>query len=119
MFKKLIKALDNLADAIDSLVEKLDTVIRVVNTVGTSTHVERIVGSDPDVQKALGIQEAKPGKHMNTRRRWTSKEEKIVIAGYSKGLGPAAISEILKRQGFDRSAHAIVDHMSELSKLMK
>ena len=71
MFKKLIKSIDNLADAIDSLVEKLDTVIRVVNTVGTSVHVERIAGSDPAVQKALGIQEAEPGKPMNTRRRRT------------------------------------------------
>ena len=119
MFKKLIKAIDNLADAIDSLVEKLDTVIRVVNTVGTSIHVERIAGSNPAVQKALGIQEAEPGKPMNTRRRWTAKEDSIVIIGYSKGLAPAAISEILKQQGFDRSAHAIVDHMSELRKLMK
>lgn len=123
MFKKLIKSIDNLADAIDCLVEKLDAIFieskQPLLTLGPGLYRETISGADPEVQKALGIQEAEPGRPMNTRRRWTSKEDSIVIIGYSKGLAPAAISEILKQQGFDRSAHAIVDHMSELRKLMK
>ena len=110
MFKKLIKAIDNLADAIDSLVEKLDAIFieskQPLLTLGDGIH--RI--ADTPVQEP---------KKTASRRRWTSKEDSIVIIGYSKGLAPAAISEILKQQGFDRSAHAIVDHMSELRKLMK
>lgn len=110
MFKKLIKSIDNLADAIDSLVEKLDTVFieskQPLLTLGDG--IQRI--ADAPVQEH---------KKTASRRRWTSKEDSIVIIGYSKGLAPAAISEILKQQGFDRSAHAIVDHMSELRKLMK
>lgn len=110
MFKKLIKAIDNLADAIDSLVEKLDAIFieskQPLLTLGDG--IQRI--ADTPVQEP---------KKTASRRRWTSKEDSIVIIGYSKGLAPAAISEILKQQGFDRSAHAIVDHMSELRKLMK
>jgi chemotaxis response regulator CheB len=110
MFKKLIKAIDNLADAIDSLVEKLDAIFieskQPLLTLGDG--IQRI--ADAPVQEP---------KKTASRRRWTSKEDNIVIIGYSKGLAPAAISEILKQQGFDRSAHAIVDHMSELRKLMK
>lgn len=110
MFKKLIKAIDNLADAIDSLVEKLDAIFieskQPLLTLGDG--IQRI--ADAPVQEP---------KKTASRRRWTSKEDSIVIIGYSKGLAPAAISEILKQQGFDRSAHAIVDHMSELRKLMK
>lgn len=110
MFKKLIKSIDNLADAIDSLVEKLDAIFieskQPLLTLGGG--IQRI--ADAPVQEP---------KKTASRRRWTSKEDSIVIIGYSKGLAPAAISEILKQQGFDRSAHAIVDHMSELRKLMK
>ena len=110
MFKKLIKSIDNLADAIDSLVEKLDAIFieskQPLLTLGDG--IQRI--ADAPVQEP---------KKTASRRRWTSKEDSIVIIGYSKGLAPAAISEILKQQGFDRSAHAIVDHMSELRKLMK
>lgn len=110
MFKKLIKSIDNLADAIDSLVEKLDAIFieskQPLLTIGDG--IQRI--ADAPVQEP---------KKTASRRRWTSKEDSIVIIGYSKGLAPAAISEILKQQGFDRSAHAIVDHMSELRKLMK
>ncbi len=110
MFKKLIKSIDNLADAIDSLVEKLDAIFieskQPLLTLGDG--IQRI--ADAPVQEP---------KKTASRRRWTSKEDNIVIIGYSKGLAPAAISEILKQQGFDRSAHAIVDHMSELRKLMK
>ena len=110
MFKKLIKSIDNLADAIDSLVEKLDAIFieskQPLLTLGDG--IQRI--ADAPVQEP---------KKTASRRRWTSKEDSIVIIGYSKGLKPAAISEILKQQGFDRSAHAIVDHMSELRKLMK
>ena len=110
MFKKLIKSIDNLADAIDSLVEKLDAIFieskQPLLTLGDG--IQRI--ADAPVQEP---------KKTASRRRWTPKEDSIVIIGYSKGLAPAAISEILKQQGFDRSAHAIVDHMSELRKLMK
>lgn len=110
MFKKLIKSIDNLADAIDSLVEKLDAIFieskQPLLTLGDG--IQRI--ADAPVQEP---------KKTASRRRWTSKEDSIVIIGYSKGLAPAAISELLKQQGFDRSAHAIVDHMSELRKLMK
>lgn len=110
MFKKLIKSIDNLADAIDSLVEKLDAIFieskQPLLTLGDG--IQRI--ADAPVQEP---------KKTASRRRWTHKEDSIVIIGYSKGLAPAAISEILKQQGFDRSAHAIVDHMSELRKLMK
>ena len=110
MFKKLIKSIDNIADAIDSLVEKLDAIFieskQPLLTLGDG--IQRI--ADAPVQEP---------KKTASRRRWTSKEDSIVIIGYSKGLAPAAISEILKQQGFDRSAHAIVDHMSELRKLMK
>ena len=110
MFKKLIKAIDNLADAIDSLTEML------LNLKAKAVFNDPVVYPHP-VQNNLTTP-TEP-KKTASRRRWTSKEENIVIAGYSKGLAPAAISEILKRQGFDRSAHAIVDHMSELRKLMK
>ena len=109
-----VEGLNALTDLVQMIYEKLNDI-----NARNIRSVEVIDGKDPAVQKALGIQEAEPGKPMNTRRRWTAKEDSIVIIGYSKGLAPAAISEILKQQGFDRSAHAIVDHMSELRKLMK
>ena len=121
MFKKLIKAIDNLADAIDSLVEKLDAIFieskQPLLTLGDG--IQRIADAPVQEPKKTASRRRWTSKPMNTRRRWTSKEDSIVIIGYSKGLAPAAISEILKQQGLDRSAHAIVDHMSELRKLMK
>ena len=121
MFKKLIKSIDNLADAIDCLVEKLDAIFieskQPLLTLGPGLYRETISGADTEVQKRLGIK--KEGKKPSARRRWTSKEEALVIAGYSKGYAPAAIRDILKRNGYDRGEHAIVDHMCELRKKME
>ena len=111
MFKGLIKALDNLADAIDSLVEKLDTVVRVVNTVGTSLHVEKIVGSDPAVQKALNA----PRKSS----RWTEDEEGILVGGYAMHWTPLRISQELAKHGYDRSPEKCIGHMYEIRKRKK
>ena len=107
MFKRLIKALDNLADAIDSLVEKLDTVVRVMNTVGTSYHVERIVGSDPAVQKALGIQGKKRVAVRHTKERWTFEENRFVNECIRAGMSPSTIQRGLHDLGYDRTLSAV------------
>lgn len=105
-------------EGLGALTDLVQMIYEELNVMNTSP-VEVIDGKDPAVQKALGIQEEKPMKPTNTRRRWTSVEENIVIGGYSRGLTPASISEILKSQGFERNSHAIVSHMSELRKLTK
>ena len=114
MFKRLIKALDNIADAIDSLVEKLDTVIiagRVLTATGKSLPLERVDVSDPDVQKALNT----PKKSS----RWTEDEEGILIGGYAMHWTPLRISQELAKHGYDRSPEKCIGHMYEIRKRKK
>lgn len=142
--KRLIKALDNIADAIDCLVEKLDTVVRVVNTVGTSVHVDRIVGSDPAVQKALGItpeitfrgtdgrftkrdpvgieidveKVEKEVEKVNNpeKRRWTDKEIRIVVEGINNGKTHEDIQRSLEMAGFERTDKAVKHRVNEIKR---
>jgi len=119
MFKLLTKEIHNLAVAIDSLVYKLDAVCNVVNTAATSFHTARITqticGKDPEVQQALNT----PDKPQTNRKKWTSKEEELLINCYAKGWKASAIRDFMEREGFKRSEHAIVDHMHDLRKRMK
>ena len=70
MFKKLIKSIDNLADAIDCLVEKLDAIFieskQPLLTLGPGLYRETISGADPEVQKALAIQPAPRKQYRGT-----------------------------------------------------
>jgi hypothetical protein len=73
--------------------------------------VEKIVGSDPSVQKALGVNPKSS--------RWTEEEEGILVGGYAMHWTPLRISQELAKHGYDRTPEKCIGHMYEIRKRKK